>query len=243
MKEVTGRMEKFLYLDDSGQLSDNGSHHYFLYGGIFIDGVKTRQELLNKINAFCKTRHYNKEIKGSSIKGKYRKKLLEIIGDVKGVHQVFVIEKNSLLTRVKFDAPYSVRLHKNYVIRRLIEDIYSKGYIANDDTLHVKIDNEVLNSAENIKMFEDYLNEYWSKNRSIYHKNNPYWQFVPVIGSNFTVEYKDSVKDRLTQAADLVANTKYRRFKGIEKCGSIYLKTDLCLKLPYTFYSPKSSSN
>lgn len=234
-------MEKFLYLDDSGQLSDNGSHNYFLYGGIFIDGEKTRQELLNKINAFCKMRRYTQEIKGSAIKGKNRKKLLEIIGDVEGVHQVFVIEKNSMLNRVNFEVPQSVRLHKNYVIRRLIEDIYSKGYIAHEDTLHVKIDNEALNSAENIKMFEDYLNNYWSSKRSIYHYNNPYWEFVPVIGSNFTIEYKDSVKDRLTQAADLVANTKYRRFKGIEKCGSEFLDTDLCLKLPTLFYSPKSS--
>src|SRR5699024_8267539 len=233
-------MEKFLYLDDSGQLSDNGSHHYFLYGGVFIEGESSRQELLNKIKAFCKTRRYNKEIKGSAIKGKNRKKLLEIIGDVEGVHQVFVIEKTSMLNRVDFDVPQSVRFHKNYVIRRLIEDIYSKGYIGHNDTLHVKIDNEALNSKENIEMLERYLNGYWSRNRSLYHNNNPYWEFVPVIGSNFTIEYKDSEKDRLTQAADLVANTKYRRFKGIEKCGSDFLDTELCLKLPSAFYSPKS---
>lgn len=236
-------MEKFLYLDDSGQLSDNGSHDYFLYGGIFIDGEKARLELLNKINAFCKTRHYHKEIKGSSIKGKNRKKLLEIIKDVEGIHQVFIIEKNSMLTRVNFDNPHSVRYHKNYAIRRLIEEIYRKGYIAHEDTLHVKIDNEALNSAENIKMFENYLNEYWNENKSVYHMYNPYWQFVPVIGSKFSVEYKDSAQDRLTQIADLVANTKYRRFKGIEKCGSEFLDTNLCLKLPYPFYSQKSSFN
>ena len=40
----------WLFLDDSGQLSNNGTHNYFLYGGVFIPNEKKLNELRNKIN-------------------------------------------------------------------------------------------------------------------------------------------------------------------------------------------------
>jgi len=65
---------------------------------------------------------------------------------------------------------------------------------------------------------------------------------MPWIKSNFTIKYLDSKHDRLIQVADLIANTKYRRFRGNEKCGSEYLKDEFCLKLPdkSNYHSPKS---
>ncbi|WRN32565.1 hypothetical protein UM818_07595 [Staphylococcus aureus] len=37
--------EKFLYIDDSGQLSDNGTHEYFIYSGVFIENKNIINEL------------------------------------------------------------------------------------------------------------------------------------------------------------------------------------------------------
>lgn len=235
--------EKFLYIDDSGQLSNNGTHEYFLYGCLFIENVTVLNELKNKVNAFCKTRHIKEEIKGSKIKGKYRKKLLEILNSVNGAQYYFVIDKNDLLDRLDFNNPFHVKRHKQYLIRRVIETIFYKHRFLKEDKIHIKIDNESFNSEAGIENFKKYLNDFWSKPGSfMFHENN--WQYMPLIESSFTIEYLDSKVDRMIQMADLVANTKYRRFKGNPKCGSEYLEDHICLKLPdnKNYYSPKSKN-
>lgn len=235
--------EKFLYIDDSGQLSNSGVHEYFLYGCLFIENTKVLKELKNKVNAFCKTRHIKGEIKGSNIKGKERKKLLEILNSVDGAQYYFVIEKNDLLERLNFNSPYHVKRHKQYLIRRMIEKIFHKHYFKKEDKIHIKIDNESFNSQAGIKNFKKYLNDFWSKQGSfMFHEN--YWQYMPLIESAFTIEYLDSKADRMIQMADLVANTKYRRFKGNPKRGSEHLANHICLKLPDNkkYYSPKSKN-
>ncbi|EMO4790507.1 TPA: DUF3800 domain-containing protein [Staphylococcus aureus] len=233
--------EKFLYIDDSGQLSNNGRHEYFLYGCLFVESQKVIEEINNKINAFCKTRHIKGELKGNYLKIKDRKKLLTILSDIDGAHQFFVIVKNSELTRLNFHNPINVKRYKQFAIRRIIEKILKKQYINKEDSVNIKIDNEAFNSKEGLQNFIEYLNSFWSKPGTFMFQQM-YWDFIPSIQSRFTIKYLDSKHDRLIQVADLIANTKYRRFRGNEKCCSEYLKEESCLKLPDDsyFHSPKS---
>lgn len=233
--------EKFLYIDDSGQLSNNGRHEYFLYGCLFAESQRVVEEINNKINAFCKKRHIKGEIKGNYLKIKDRKKLLTILSEIKGAHQFFVVVKNDELKRMNFHNPHSVKRYKQFTIRRVIEQLFKKDYIGKEDLVNIKIDNEAFNSEEGLQNFIYYLNNYWSK-PGTFMSQQVYWDFMPLIQSKFTIKYLDSKHDRLIQVADLIANTKYRRFRGNEKCGSEYLKEEKCLKLPDNcyFHSPKS---
>ncbi|MCG1667446.1 DUF3800 domain-containing protein [Staphylococcus epidermidis] len=235
--------EKFLYIDDSGQLSNNGRHEYFLYGCLFAEDKSVVEEINNKINAFCRKRHIKGEIKGNHLKIKDRKKLLTILSDIKGAHQFFVIVKNAELKRLNFHNPHNVKRYKQYTIRRIIEEIFKKNYLGKEDVVNIKIDNEAFNSKEGLNNFIYYLNRYWSK-PGTFMSQLFYWDFMPLIESKFTIKYLDSKHDRLIQVADLIANTKYRRFRGNEKCGSEFLETETCLKLPDDSYfnSPKSTS-
>ncbi len=212
-----------------------------MYGCLFIENQSTISEIKNKINAFCRKRHLKGEIKGSSIKLKDRRKILNIISSIKGVHQFFVIVKNNELKKVDFDNPYKVKRFKQFTIRRIIEEVFKKHHISKDDHIHIKIDNESFNNEEGLKNFIYYLNNFWSKPGSFLFQDM-YWEYMPNIQSKFTIKYLDSKHDRLIQMADLIANTKYRRFKGNEKCGSENLSEEVCLKLPDNchFYSPKS---
>ncbi|MDT0707378.1 DUF3800 domain-containing protein [Mammaliicoccus sciuri] len=232
---------KYLYIDDSGQLSNNGRHDYFLYGCLFVESSAVVEEINNKINSFCRKRHIKGEIKGNYLKIKDRKKLLTILGDIEGAHQFFVIVKNDELRKMDFSNPMRVKKFKQYTIRRIIEKIFLKNYLDEIDTVHVKIDNEAFNSDDGLENFKHYLNNYWSKPGSFL-THQQYWDYMPWIKSNFTIKYLDSKHDRLIQVADLIANTKYRRFRGNEKCGSEYLKDEFCLKLPdkSNYHSPKS---
>ncbi|MDW4434484.1 DUF3800 domain-containing protein [Staphylococcus saprophyticus] len=233
--------EKFLYIDDSGQLSNNGRHEYFLYGCLFAENKSTVEEINNKINSFCRSRHIKGEIKGNCLKIRERKKLLTILSEINGAHQFFVIVKNEELKRMDFDNPQRVKFYKQFTIRRVIEEIFRKGYIGKKDLVNIKIDNEAFNSNKGLQNFIEYLNKYWSK-PGTFMSQHMYWDFIPSIQSKFTIKYLDSKHDRLIQVADLIANTKYRRFRGNEKCGSEFLKEESCLKLPDNcyFHSPKS---
>ncbi|MCK1977008.1 DUF3800 domain-containing protein [Jeotgalicoccus huakuii] len=234
-------MDKFIFIDDSGQLSNNERHEYFIYGCLYVDGPDAIQEAKNKVNAFCRKRKIKGEIKGFHLSGKDRKKLLQILGEIDGIKQYFVMTKNSELKFVNFKDPASVKRHKQYLIRRMIEKVFRKETFTKEDVVHLRIDNEVFNSEAGLVDFEHYLNKYWSKLGEFYSQQF-YWDFMPYILSQFKVKYLDSKDDRMIQLADLIANTKYKRFKDNPKCGSEYLKTKYCLKLPdkAVYNSPKT---
>lgn len=46
--------EKFLYIDDSGQLSNNGTHEYFIYSGIFAESPNVIAEVKRRVNGLAK---------------------------------------------------------------------------------------------------------------------------------------------------------------------------------------------
>lgn len=231
----------WLFLDDSGQLSNNGTHDYFLYGGVFIPNEKKLNELRNKVNRQKNFLGIDKEIKGASIKNKHRKKLLQVVKKVEAIETLFLIEHTPSLDRVDFQNHNSVRMHKNYLVKRLIEQLHNKNLIDDDTILYIYIDNEALSSGIYKDSLQNHLNEYYKKsNKGAFLKHLEYELFIPSFETQFKVKYIDSRSELLMQVADLLANTKYRRYKLETKDGSENIKCPLvCLKLPKQFRSGK----
>lgn len=233
--------EKFLYIDDSGQLSNNGTHDYFIYSGIFVEDPNVIAEVKRRVNGLAKKNRIKGEFKGAELGGRHRRALIKIMSEVDGLHQLIVIEKNELLEKVDFNDKESIRFHKNYLIRRLIEKAIKKNWLNDKDTLHTYIDNEASNDDNQSKQLIEHLNKYWNKStRGYYMKHLDHGLLIPQCNANITVKYIDSKIDRLIQLADIVANSKYKRFCGKKGCHSELLNVKSCLKLPYVFYSPKS---
>ncbi|MCG2493246.1 DUF3800 domain-containing protein [Staphylococcus epidermidis] len=234
--------EKYFYIDDSGQLSDNGTHEYFIYSGIFVENKDIINKIKRRVNGVAKSRKIKGEFKGAELGGRHRRKLLEIIKDTEGVHVFFVIEKTSLLKRVDFNDPIKVRYHKNYLIRRLIEKTIDVRLVSDSDLLYTYIDNEASNDTNQAEHLTEHLNQYWNKKyRGLYQKHYLYGQFIPNCDVNIKVKYLDSKSERMIQLADILANSKYKRFSNKKGCHSDLLQPKFCLKLPERFYSPKSN--
>lgn len=231
---------RWLFLDDSGQLSSSGTHNYFLYGGIFIEDEKAYNLFMNIVKQQCRFFGIKWEIKGSDIKIKHRKKLLQAFSDVPGIHQVFLVEDVRLLTRVDFGSKEKIRFHKNYLLKRIVEKLHRKGLIDADTILHINIDLEMLSEEKYRNQLEEHLNDYW-KNKSSYLKGLEYAPFIPDIKSQFVVRFLDSQHHRFVQVADLLVNTKYRRYKNETKCCSEFLNPKICVKVPSYFTSGKKN--
>lgn len=231
---------KFLYIDDSGQLSNNGSHDYFIYSGIYVNNSKNVGNLIRRVNGLAKKNYIKGEFKGSTLGGRHRRKLIEILREQEGVKQYFIIGRNDYLDKVNFNNPQSVRKHKNYMLRRLIELIVSEKELNDNDTLNIKIDNESLNTGQYFQELDSYINSYWKKNVS-YIKHLEYGEFIPQCEAEFKLNYVDSKTDRIVQLADIIANSKYKRFCDKKGCHSDLLKASGCIKHPRTFYSSKHS--
>lgn len=229
---------KWLFLDDSGQLSNSGTHSHFLYGGIFIESERAYNLFMNVVKQQCKFFGINGEIKGSDIKIKHRKKLLQAFSKVEGVHQVFLVEDVRELSRVDFGKKGKIRYHKNYLIKRIVEQLHKKRLIDADTKLHINIDLEMLSEEKYRNHLENHLNDFWV-NKMSYIKGMEYSQFIPNIKTKFNVKFLDSRHHRFIQVADLLVNTKYRRYKGIQKCCSEFLKPIICIKVPGNFTSGK----
>lgn len=102
----------------------------------------------------------------------------------------------------------SGQLHKNYLIRRLIEhSILDQSHfqILNIDT-EIFIDNQSQTTLNNFDSLERYLNK---------HLHNKYYS-ESYITSNalFKSTYLDSKTSNLIQIADILANSKFQYYSG-----------------------------
>lgn len=229
-------MEKWLFLDDSGQLSNSGEHTHFLYGGIFIENKEAYNKLLARVKHLCSFFNISKEMKGSKLKLKHRRKILSSIQDIQGIHQVFLIEKNDLLDKVDFTNPEKLRLHKNYLVKRIVEKLHQSQLIDDHTTLYIRIDIEMLSTEKYRLDLEQHLNNYWKSPES-YVKGRQFKTLIPKIHAKFDVQFLDSRHHRLIQLADLLVNTKYRRYRQVPKCCSEFLNPYFCITLPKYFSS------
>jgi hypothetical protein len=219
-------VEISVYIDDSGQLHSNYYSDYFVYGGFWcLDSEESKIK-----STFSKTKwqlfHTGKEIKTSNMEHWQKKRLLKKVVR-EDIHPIYVVSKVSMLT-VDFSDREAVQLHKNYILRRLVEDCLKQmeklGY-GNIKKVNLYIDNQSQTNVANRDSFKNYINKVFKKK----YKNCEYFLESDV---DFKVEYMDSKMEPLIQVADLLANCKFQRFENKSKDLKILLdkKPDTCCR-------------
>lgn len=228
-----------LYIDDSGQLHKKYQKgNIFVYGGFWsmnsdIDSIERYFSVLK--NQIFRTR---KEVKASSmsnsIKSQIIKRLLNKHSDK--IHPNFVCVKLSELN-IDFDEKKSVQLHKNYLIRRLLEKaIIEKRQLYpcdNVDKINVFIDNQSQTNINNYDSLERYIPK---------HLHHEYSSDIGLTSEcEIAVEFKDSKATLSIQIADILANSKMNYHRGeYDNFKKIMVERDVNepLKLP-VFWSGK----
>ncbi|MFS1005276.1 DUF3800 domain-containing protein [Enterococcus casseliflavus] len=226
-------MKISFFIDDSGQLHPNYHSDYFVYGGFWC--LESEEAGLKA--AFSKTKrqlfHTKKEIKSSDMETWQKKRLLKKVIQ-HDIHPIYIVSKVSDIT-IDFNYPDLVQLHKNYILRRLVEDsliqIKKLGYSEIKD-VNLYIDNQSQTSLSNRDSFKNYINKVFKGE----YKNN---EFLYHSDINFTVDYMDSKNDVLIQVADLLANCKYHRFESRSKDLKLLLdkKQDTCCRKHPKYFS------
>ncbi|WP_144809631.1 DUF3800 domain-containing protein [Enterococcus casseliflavus] len=199
-----------IYIDDSGQLHTNYKSDYFVYGGFWCETNKTNN-IAGTYSRNMKHIYRTKgEIKTDSMSNKHKRRILrKILRNHYGeVHPIFVATYIPFVT-IDFSNKESVQLHKNYILRRLIEDVISE--IAESgkklEHLNVYIDNQSQTQVANRDNLEKYIKNYFSGNGKYLLKS------FTTTDANISVSFLESKKYKPMQLADFFANTKYCRYQ------------------------------
>ncbi len=210
-------LKYYIFLDDSGNLHHNSGDKYFFYGGLIVNELKlpilrnNYRTVVEQIISSNKN-HYGDEIKGSNIRNKHRKHLLQNLK--KNNQQIFIKVEQDKYPGLALKTPKDIVRYKNYTIKFLVVGLFLKGYFADCTELILLIDNQ--NIAVSAK---DSLVDY------LYNSINFEKYLDPVTNTrekvskhdiSVKVKYCDSKNHYLVQAADLLANTMWREYeKGI----------------------------
>lgn len=199
-----------VYLDDSGQLNDHYGCNYFIYGGFycFNDEISS----INKSYRRLKRNIFRTklEVKSSEMKNSQKRKLLRRIlrDNPNSFHPVYCVARVDELTRVDYRNPKAVILHKNYILRRLLEKIIEKirfeGVVV--ENVNLFIDNQTITDLQNRDSLPNYLKKSFK---------NGYKTQLSKMTSNakFKSQYTESSNHCEIQIADLLANTKFCHYR------------------------------
>ncbi|MCO7150482.1 DUF3800 domain-containing protein [Vagococcus lutrae] len=225
-----------IYIDDSGQLHPKYKSDYFIYGGYYClteDVASITNTYGRLMKNIYRTRN---EVKTDKMKDKHKRKVLRrLLRDHENqIHPIFVATYVPKVT-IDFSDKESVQLHKNYILRRLVEDVINDvtktGVSLNK--VSVYIDNQSQTNVRNRDSLENYIKKYFSKRGSYLLKS------FTTTDASITVEFLDSKTFRAMQIADFFANTKYCRYEHkCEEYKNIYDEfsiNPLCRKHPQYF--------
>ncbi|MCH4169351.1 MAG: DUF3800 domain-containing protein [Streptococcaceae bacterium] len=198
-----------IYIDDSGQLHTNYYSDYFIYGGYWCLAEDSQKISKTYSIQMSKIYHTKKEIKSSNMKHKYKRKVLrKLVSECQDCfNPIFIASKVSEIS-IDFDNKQAVQLHKNYILRRLVEDTIKqikKQNFSDISKINVFIDNQNQTKIVNRDSFPVYLNNYF--------KNN-YLRNFTTTNVPFETKYLDSSKHKAIQIADLLANCKFNRYEN-----------------------------
>lgn len=235
-------MKYHIYLDDSGNLHERSTDNFFVYGGLILSEKNHKIIYYNYRNCVEKVKrdkkmHVNEELKAYKMSIGIKRYLLGNVSN--NCKQIFVVAKQDLVDRVDLANKKDIVRFKNYAIRFLVQGLFMRNILHDCTELQINLDNQ--NIAVSAKdSLEDYLHnafnfdDYYSSTNPSKYCPNP----VKIV-----VDYKSSHNDYLIQAADLLANTKWRKFEK-DQCDLYkYLQKDVhCVKVPINnFTSGKSS--
>lgn len=204
-------IELSIYLDDSGQLHPNYYSSFFVYGGYWcIKGDE--QQIANCYARMIRQIYRTKrEIKASEMKHKQKRKILRRLAtNFKDTfHPIFVASNVDDIT-IDFKNKENVQLHKNYLIRRLVEDVIHQARdlkIGKIEKVSVFIDNQNQTKLTGRDSLSVYMNK---KFRPGSYVSDTY----TISEAAFECLFLDSKAHRTIQIADLLANCKFNRFEN-----------------------------
>lgn len=159
-------MKYYIFLDDSGQLHKNYPQgNYFVYGGLLIKesdihGINQsyrkfvrRLKRDHKIDGELKTIHMNIGTRRRALKrlAKY------------SCEQIFVSVHTQNIVRLDFDNKHNVVRFKNYVVRRLVDQLIKDHKIPRRcEVLEVHIDNQNV-AHSSLDSLENHLVNYFNE--------------------------------------------------------------------------------
>lgn len=141
---------------------------------------------------------------------KNRKKMLLIKGiksrNDRIFHPTFIVE-NLIETSANIDDKVSKQLHKNYLIRRFVEECirdFRRIYKTKVSKVIINIDDQSQTQLQRFDSFPKYINNYFRSN----------YATVTYLHSDavFDTNYKDSAVSRGIQICDILANCKYNHY-------------------------------
>lgn len=223
-------MKYYIFLDDSGQLHPNYPvGDYFVYGGLLVkdsDYHGIHASYTKFVQNIKKEQGITEELKTTRMDIPTRRRLLNRLSKY-SCEQIFVSVKVSALQRIDFRSKKDVVRYKNYIIKRLIEELIITCKIPQNCTfIELQIDHQnIAHSAQD--SLQDYLFNIFNEDNHyrIYQKYDP-TSFV----CDFRVLYRDSRIHYLIQAADLLANSMFKissenkDISGLLKSGYTHLK-------------------
>jgi len=216
------QVKYYIFLDDSGQLHINYPHgKYFVYAGLVMS--ERNFHIINKnyerlVESIKREKGITGELKTSDMDLQTRRRLLKRL-KCYSCHQIFALVNVHSLVRIDFYRKKDVVRYKNFVIRRLIEQVIKRNILPrNCQKIVVNIDNQNI-AHSSLDSLEDHLYNYFNEeNYYQIHKQYDTTSFK----ADFKVNFKDSKSNYLIQAADLLANTEFNAAHYNPKIRNIY---------------------
>ncbi len=225
-------MKYYLYIDESGVLHPNSASDYFVFSGLLVNEDMKEVVSDNYSNALDTLKNNkglakNVEMKASKMKDDDKRYLLSNLR--KNCNQVFVITNIRRLREETFQTTVNINRYKNYMLTKMVEQVLARGWLESCDYLQLNIDNQNIayTAMDNL---ESYLHITFNEDRIRY---EDLFDEYDINYIEFSVRYRDSKNFPLIQAADLLANTKYRENELEGAQGYRYLQKDaINLNLP-----------
>lgn len=201
-----------IFIDDSGQLNPKYPFsNFFVYAGFWcfeedVKSISTFHKVLSR-----QIFHDTHEVKASKMSKKIKKQFIKrLLNKFYGsFHPLFESVYVPQLT-IDFGDKKAVQLHKNYLIRRLVEKAikekrqYSPKIMV--EKVVVSIDNQSQTTIGNYDSLERYINK---------KMHNEYFSSTYTIsGAKFSAAFQDSKASRCIQICDILANSKYEYHNG-----------------------------
>ncbi|WP_086691848.1 DUF3800 domain-containing protein, partial [Bacillus cereus] len=185
-------MKYYIFLDDSGQLHPKYPYgDYFVYGGLLVkesDYHKVNTGYKKLVNIIKKEKKITSELKTSDMNNSTRTRLLKGLAKLSG-EQIFVTVKVSTLKRIDFSKTRDVVRYKNYLVKRLVQELINTGKIPKKCSFtEIHIDNQnIAHSAQD--SLQDYLFNIFNED-NYYNVHKQYQQTS--FKCDFRVLFKDS---------------------------------------------------
>ena len=230
------KQEISIYIDDSGQLHPNYHSDYFIYGGYWCF-TENATEIADTYGLMMgRIYRTKKEIKSSDMKDKHKRKVLRrIFRDHNDeVNPIYIASYIPDIT-IDFSNKESVQLHKNYILRRLVEDVINhlNREKISVDSINVYIDNQSQTTLTARDSLEKYIENYFDNHNGYLTESYTY------SNASFNVEFLESSHYRNMQLADLFANCKFCRYDKLCLDSKVIFEefdcVPLCRKHPIYF--------